>query len=129
MRIDSASHAELGGTTTNNHVAAAPTVEQADAVPPPVNAPRKRPKLRRVLLFAVPIVLAVAALIGFSMYRESVLYVSTENAQVAGQPVQVGALSAGRVDGLNVRVGSAVRRNDVLASVALPSQTGATQNG
>jgi multidrug resistance efflux pump len=129
MRIDSAAPVEVDGSTTFDRAAAAPTVQHSDAAPQSNAAARRRPHVRRVLLVALPIVLAVAAVVGYSMYRESVLYVSTENAQVAGQQVQVGALNAGRVASLNVGVGSAVRRNDVLASVAVPSQTGTTQTG
>jgi multidrug resistance efflux pump len=129
MRIDSPPPVEVDGSSTFDPAAAPPTIEHVDAAPESVAATRRRPNPRRVLLVVLPIVLAVAAIVGYSMYRDSILYVSTENAQVAGQPVQVGPLSAGRVETLNVRVGSAVRRNDVLASVALPSQTGTTQNG
>jgi multidrug resistance efflux pump len=63
------------------------------------------------------------------MYRESARYVSTDNAQLFGQPVQVGSMNAGRLMSLNVTIGSSVRHDDVLASVELPSQTGTAQNG
>ena len=89
----------------------------------------RRTNVRRVLLVVMAILLLVGGFVGYGMYRESVLYVSTDNAQVAGQPVQVGSMNAGRVARVAVRLGSAVRRNDVLASVALPTQTGVAQNG
>jgi multidrug resistance efflux pump len=81
------------------------------------------------LLIVGSVLLLATAFFGYSMYREGVVYVSTDNAQLAGQPVQVGSMNAGRVDAINASVGSVVRRNDVLARVALPSQTGVAQNG
>jgi multidrug resistance efflux pump len=64
-----------------------------------------------------------------NVYRNSLLYVSTENAQLTGQPVQVGAMNAGRVATINASIGMAVRKGDVLAQVVLPSQVGTVQNG
>jgi multidrug resistance efflux pump len=109
---------------------------QADGrLPADQAAPSPRPKesrrvgVRRILLVVLPILVLLGGFLGYGMYREGLLYVSTENAQVAGQPVQVGSMNAGRVSRIDVLLGSAVRRNDVLASVALPSQTGIAQNG
>src|SRR5215472_2938034 len=129
MRIESTSMAELDTRTNSEH--ATPVVTADNHAPKPERdvVARRRPSVRHMLLIAAPIVLAIGAFIGYSTYREGVLYVSTENAQVAGQPVQVGAMNAGRVDRVDVSLGSTVRRNDVLASVALPSQVGTAQNG
>jgi multidrug resistance efflux pump len=85
--------------------------------------------LRRVVIPAVGVVLLVAAVAGYSMYREAQLYVSTDNAQLTGDPIQVGAMNAGRVASLAVKVGDRVAQGDVLAQVALPSQVGIAQNG
>jgi multidrug resistance efflux pump len=63
------------------------------------------------------------------MYRDSLLYVSTDNAQLTGQPIQVGSMNAGRVEAIFPTVGSRVHRGDVLAQVALPTQIGIAQNG
>ena len=38
-----------------------------------------------------------AAVLGLSMYRDTALSVSSNNAQVAGQRLDVGAMNAGRV--------------------------------
>lgn len=94
-------------------------------------APRKRRRLnlRRVLLPIGVIVLAVAAYVGWTTYRNSQMYVSTDNAQITGTPVQVGSMNAGRVDAINTSVGSSVHRGDTLAQVSLPSQVGMAQNG
>jgi multidrug resistance efflux pump len=75
------------------------------------------------------IVILVAAFVGFNIYRDGQLYVSTDNAQLSGQPVQVGAMNAGRVEAILPSVGSRVQKGDVIAQVALPSQIGMGQNG
>jgi multidrug resistance efflux pump len=84
---------------------------------------------RRVLLPVGAVILVVAAVFGFNTWREGQLYVSTDNAQLSGQPVQVGAMNAGRVLAIMPTIGSTVRKGDIVAQVALPSQTGVGQNG
>lgn len=100
---------------------------EVKALPPAPSARRRM--LRRVVVPVVLVVLVIAAVIGGSMYREAQLYVSTDNAQVSGQPVQVGSANAGRVARIGVKVGDRVARGDVVAAVALPSQVGIAQNG
>jgi multidrug resistance efflux pump len=110
-------------------VAEAP-ITTSNAAPAMLQTPRRRrPNLRRMALIVGPILLFVAALIGYSIYRDAAQFVSTDNAQLTGQPVQVGSVNAGRVDAVNVAVGARVHPNDVLARVALPSQIGVAQNG
>jgi multidrug resistance efflux pump len=75
------------------------------------------------------IVVVAAAVFGFNTYREGQLYVSTENAQLTGQPVQVGAMNAGRVEAIMPNIGGIVHKGDVIAQVSLPSQVGMGQNG
>ena len=79
---------------------------------PPATAPRRRPRIftRRVLLPLLAVVLIAAAIFGFNTYREGQLYVSTDNAQLTGQPVQVGAMNAGRVESIMPSIGSACTR-------------------
>ena len=91
-------------------------------------SPRRR-LLRRVLLPVAAVAVVVGVLVGVNVYRESLLYVSTENAQISGQPVQVGAMNAGRVEAVGVKIGDRVGKSDVLARVALPTQVGMAQNG
>src|SRR5437868_6136145 len=69
---------------------------------PAAPAVRRRPAFltRRVLLPVAAIVVIAVALFAFNGYREGQLYVSTENAQLTGQPVQVGAMNAGRVESI-----------------------------
>ena len=104
---------------------------QAAAEPAAAAAARLRPRLftRRVLLPLVGVVLVVAGVVGYSIYREGQLYVSTDNAQLTGQPIQVGSMNAGQVTAVLPTIGSTVHRGDVVAQVALPSQIGTAQNG
>jgi multidrug resistance efflux pump len=94
-------------------------------------ARRRRPAFltRRFLLGAAVVVLLIVAVIGFNLWRESSMYVSTDNAQLSGQPVQVGAMNAGKVDAIMPNIGDAVHKGDVIAQVALPSQVGMGQSG
>src|SRR5437879_4990848 len=94
-------------------------------------AARRRPALltRRVLLPLLAVVLVIVAVFAFNAYREGQLYVSTDNAQLTGQPVQVGSMNAGRLESIAPSIGSSVHKGDVIAQVALPSQTGLGQNG
>ena len=100
----------------------------ATATVPVARRTRRGRLMRRVLPLAI-VVLLVAGVLGFNAWRDSVLYVPTDNAQITGQPIQVGAMNAGRVDILNPAIGSFVHKGDVLATVALPSQIGAAQSG
>jgi len=100
-----------------------------EAAPQP--AARRRPGFltRRVLLPVLGVVLVVAAIVAFNTYRTGQLYVSTDNAQLTGQPVQVGAMNPGQVVAVMPNIGAAVHKGDVIAQVALPSQIGVGQNG
>jgi multidrug resistance efflux pump len=116
---------------------AAPPVTSNGAAPvaaaelAPAASPRQRPRLftRRVLLPLAAVVLVVGGVVGYTLYREGQLYVSTDNAQLTGQPIQVGSMNAGQVQSVFPTIGSAVHKGDVLAQVALPSQVGTAQNG
>ncbi len=119
---------------TNGHVR--PTVpsnisESPTVAPAATPATRRRPAFltRRVLLPVLGAILVFAAILGFNTWREGQLYVSTDNAQLSGQPVQVGAMNAGRVTAIMQTIGSPVRKGDVVAQVALPSQVGVGQAG
>jgi multidrug resistance efflux pump len=100
-----------------------------EAAPEP--AARRRPAIltRRVLLPILGVVLVVAAIVAFNAYRNGQLFVSTDNAQLTGQPVQVGAMNPGQVVAIMPNIGATVHKGDVIAQVALPSQVGVGQNG
>jgi multidrug resistance efflux pump len=95
----------------------------------PAGVTSRRRLLRLVVLPAVLVVLLIAAVVGINVYREGQQYVSTDNAQVSGQPIQVGAANAGRVAAVGVKIGDPVSKGAVLAQVELPSQVGMAQNG
>jgi hypothetical protein len=101
------------------------------ATPAQAPAARRRPRIltRRFLLPLAAVILLVVALFAYNTLREGQLYVSTDNAQLTGQPVQVGAMNAGRVESIAPNVGTTVHKGDVIAQIALPSQVGMGQSG
>src|SRR5262249_20622020 len=107
---------------TNGVVSTIPQLEAAE--------PKRRRFQRRLLILPILlIVLAVAGYFGYNAYRDSVAFVSTENAQLTGQLIQVGSMNAGQVVAVMPSIGAAVHKGDVVAQVALPSQVGVTQTG
>jgi multidrug resistance efflux pump len=96
---------------------------------PPARVSLRRRRLGVALLPVLAVVLASVAVVAFTMWRDAQLYVSTDNAQLTGEPVTVGAMNAGAVVAVLVKVGDRVSRGDVLARVALPSAVGVAQNG
>jgi multidrug resistance efflux pump len=121
--------AEARITAPSGRPAAAPIA--GPERPPAAQVARRRPAIltRRILLPVFGAIVIGAAAIAFNIYREGQLYVSTENAQLTGQPVQVGTMNAGRVETIMPAIGSRVQKGDVIAQVALPSQVGMGQNG
>ncbi len=94
------------------------------------SAARRHVTRRRLTLLGLSIVLVLGgAFIAYAMYQDSLLYVSTDSAQLWGQQMQVGSLSAGRVVAIAPAIGTRVRKGDLLAQVAVPSQIGTHQNG
>ena len=76
----------------------------------PEAAPPETPKRRggKAKLIAIPIllfVLAVGGYFGYQYLLDQEFYVSTDNAQIAGSLIQVGAVNAGRVDAIQVDIG------------------------
>ncbi len=84
---------------------------------------------RKLLLPLLLIVLAGAAVVGYRFWEAAEYYVSTDNAQIAGSLVQVGAMNAGRVDSLSVDIGDKVQAGQVVGTVLLPSTVSMTQSG
>jgi multidrug resistance efflux pump len=100
-----------------------------DELPESIAAPRRRLSWRRLVLPIGGVVLIAAAWFGVSTFRDAQLYVSTDNAQLTGTPVQVGSMNAGRVAAVMPVVGSTVHKGDPVAEIELPSQVGTAQNG
>jgi multidrug resistance efflux pump len=104
-----------------------PTAEASTLPVPPVKSRRRL--LRRLVVPGLLLVLGAGGFFGFNLWQQAQLYVSTDNAQIQGEPIQVGSMNAGRVDAVNVKVGDHVGQGTVLARVALPSAVGVAQNG
>jgi multidrug resistance efflux pump len=109
--------------------ATASVIERPVVAPPEPPRKSSRRLIRVLVLLVLGVVLVVGAAIGVNVWRQAQDYVSTDNAQVAGEPITVGAMNAGRVDAVNVHVGDRVSRGAVVARVALPSAVGVAQNG
>src|SRR5215470_10323610 len=108
---------------------AAPEIDsRAPAPATPARRSRRR-VLGWILIALVALLLVAGAVFAHRFYRDSQQYVSTDNAQLSGTPIDVGSMNAGRIAQLNVKVGDHVARGQLLAQVALPSQTGVAQNG
>src|SRR6185437_8537480 len=95
----------------------------------PAAAPRQRRQRRRIIVPLLAIVLLAAIVVGYRYWRDQSLYVSTDNAQVAGSLVQIGSINAGRLSTVAVDVGSTVRQDQVIAAVTLPSTLSVTSSG
>jgi multidrug resistance efflux pump len=103
----------------------APGMPQA----PAGGAPKQRGRRRRIIIPLLVVVLLVAAVVGYRYEQEQMLYVSTDDAQIAGSLVQVGSINAGRVSAVNVDIGSTVQQGAVVAGVVLPSTLSVTSGG
>jgi multidrug resistance efflux pump len=83
-------------------------------------------------LFAV--IVLVAAFLGYRYYDQSTNFVSTDDAQVSGDVVQVAPLSGGRVAAVNVDVGDVVKQGQTVATIDVavggaPGAAGASSTG
>ncbi|MCL5958345.1 MAG: efflux RND transporter periplasmic adaptor subunit [Chloroflexi bacterium] len=82
---------------------------------------RSRPRLRRILVPIVLVLVVIGAAISYQFWYNDAFFVSTENARVAGALIQVGALNAGRIESVTADVGSRVERDQLVATLTLPS--------
>jgi multidrug resistance efflux pump len=97
---------------------------------PPVPAPAPGRRSRRLLVVPILLILlAVAVFFGYRYWEDQQLYVSTDNALVIGSMVQVGSANSGRVASVAADVGDRVTHDQVVATVTLPSQVGASGAG
>jgi multidrug resistance efflux pump len=102
-------------------------------VPATVHEATKKPasKLRR-LLFLVPIlgvILAVSGVLGYRYWYDSTFFISTDNASVTGDLVQVGSLNAGRIVAAKVDIGRTVQAGQEIAVVAMPQEIAGASQG
>ena len=76
-----------------------------------------------MLLIPILLIAATAAtLFGYRYWYQTTYFVSTENASVTGDLVQVGSLNAGRIVATRVDVGRQVREGQEIAVVAMPQE-------
>ena len=101
---------------------------RADA--PPAAPATARRGLSRVIIFPILIlVIAAAAYFGYRTYYNSTHFVWTDNAQISGSIIQVGALNAGQVSVVLTDVGQSVQQNQVIARVSVPQTVASTASG
>jgi multidrug efflux pump subunit AcrA (membrane-fusion protein) len=102
------------------------------------DAPTARPgrtrgigrRLRNLVLAVLAVVaLGTGTVVGYRWYEDSITYVSTDNAQIAGPLIQVGGLEAGRVAVVRYDVGDRVNQNDVVAQLTIPTPVSVLPNG
>ncbi|HTE87305.1 MAG TPA: HlyD family efflux transporter periplasmic adaptor subunit [Dehalococcoidia bacterium] len=111
---------------TQNGIKPPPQVDQQAHLEPANSSTPRRRLLQSLNLrpLIVPVAVLGVLLAGVFIINAIVSsrwYVSTDNAQVAGTPVAVGPLNAGRVEQVYVRAGSQVRRGESLARLLLPT--------
>jgi multidrug resistance efflux pump len=92
---------------------------------------RTKSKRRRLLLLIPILIVALGAstVLGYRYWYESTYFVSTDNASITGDLVQVGSLNAGRIVATRVDVGRPVRAGQEIAVVAMPREIGSTAQG
>jgi multidrug resistance efflux pump len=95
---------------------------------PPGRANRKRKRLL-LLVPILTIALVATTLLGYRYWHETTYFVSTDNASVTGDLVQVGSLNAGRIVATRVDVGRPVREGQEIAVVAMPREVGSSGVG
>ena len=86
---------------------------------------------RMILIAAAAGVVALIAVFGYRFYYNGQHFVSTDNALVSGDLVQVTPTNAGRVTGIRVDVGDVVKKDQPIGSVEVPaaSSLGLTAGG
>ncbi len=78
-------------------------------------------RMRIILAVVVVAIIAGASVFGYNAWYNSVHYVSTDNARVVADLIQVGSINPGKILAMNVDVGSPVIEGQVLAIVDIPT--------
>ncbi|HEY1967401.1 MAG TPA: hypothetical protein VGH89_05605, partial [Pseudonocardia sp.] len=99
---------------TNGKVDTAAVLTQA--VEPPAPVPPKRSK--RKLFIVLAIIVGLIVVVGGGLYwHHASQFVSTDNAQVDGDQIQINAPTTGTVSGWVITQGSTVTRNQVVGRI------------
>ncbi len=100
----------------------------AAATIPPAKPTRRRISRAVVIPILVVILLAIVGF-AYRYFYDSTHFVYTDNAQVSGSLISVGALNAGEVSAVNTDVGQHVTNGQVIATVSVPMAMSATSGG
>ncbi len=123
------------GKSIGSAVASRPDLATRDRTPAegtmaaPNGRATRRGLRRTVVLPVLAAVVIAVGYFGYGFWQDQALYVSTDNASIGGSLVQVGSLNAGRVASVAVDVGDRVSKDQVLATVTLPSALSTTASG
>jgi multidrug resistance efflux pump len=83
----------------------------------PAATPNKKPGRRKLVIVVVAVVV-IAAAVGGGLYLENASqYVSTDNAQVNGDPIQINAPTTGTVTGWEINQGSQITTDEVVGRI------------
>lgn len=125
----------VGAPRRNHRPASPPPAPPAPATTPTeaaTPAATGRPSRRwssLLLAFLAVLALGASGLIGYRWWEDSLIYVTTDNAQIDGYMIQVGPLNAGSVTSMRYDVGDRVQLGDVVAQVDVPFPVSATAAG
>lgn len=91
--------------------------------------PGRRRISRPIVLAIGAVVLIALAAVGYRFWYTATHFVWTDNAQVSGPIIQVGALNAGEVTAVYTDVGQHVEKGQVIARVSIPMPVAAATGG
>ena len=73
------------------------------------------------------VVLVVVGIVGFYLYHNATSFVTTDNAKVDGEQIQISSPTSGQIKSLDVKQGDKVKKGDKVAVVSGQSQSGESQ--
>jgi multidrug resistance efflux pump len=96
------------------------------------SVPRRARNKRKRLFLLIPILaiaIGASVALGYRYWYETTYFVSTDNAAVTGDLVQVGSLNAGRIVAVRADIGRPVREGQEIAVVAMAQNLGGGAQG
>ena len=120
VNINNTNHSSNGnGTNHRQPDVAEPPPPAPPADPPPTAKKGKKPGRRKLIIVLVVIVVLAIAIGGFFYLRYASQFVSTDNAQVNGDQIQINAPTTGTVTDWRIDQGSDVKTNEVVGRIQL----------
>jgi multidrug resistance efflux pump len=92
-------------------------------------SPKRRGIPRRILFPVLGLALVAIVAFAYRYWYNATHFVWTDNAQVSGTIIQVGALNAGQVSAVYTDIGQHVTQGQVIAKVSVPEPLAATAGG